>query len=268
MALAFPSTSNDIEVTESSSNLSSVPCPLPANRTPGDVLYVFAQFRADSNVSLTWGGANSPILAAELTSGRRCWLVPYSSGDPSSITATHGTAVRQRITIGRITGADFANPLDVSGATVGFGTPSVTAPAITPGVNDAGLMQIVAGTRGDAGPYTSAAGMTNLAQGTPLSASISVYNGIDYQILSGGSGVSTGSRTVTATGAAASSTTWYSILFTVKPAGGGGGGTTGQIKVYNGSSFVAKPVKVWNGSAWVTKPVKRYNGTTWVTTPY
>lgn len=46
------------------------------------------------------------------------------------------------------------------------------------------------------------------------------------------------------------------------------GGTTGQIKVYNGASFVAKPVKVWNGSTWVTKPVKRWNGTSWVTTTY
>lgn len=46
------------------------------------------------------------------------------------------------------------------------------------------------------------------------------------------------------------------------------GGTTGQIKVYNGSSFVAKPVKVWNGSSWVTKPLKRWNGSSWTTTPY
>ena len=45
-------------------------------------------------------------------------------------------------------------------------------------------------------------------------------------------------------------------------------GATGQIKYYNGSSWVAKPVKVWNGSSWVTKPVKRWNGSSWVTTPY
>lgn len=43
---------------------------------------------------------------------------------------------------------------------------------------------------------------------------------------------------------------------------------TGQMKVWNGSAWVAKPVKVWNGSAWVTKPVKRWNGSSWVTTPY
>jgi len=46
------------------------------------------------------------------------------------------------------------------------------------------------------------------------------------------------------------------------------GGSTGQAKVWNGSSFVAKPVKVWNGSSFVTKPLKRWNGTSWVVTPY
>lgn len=46
------------------------------------------------------------------------------------------------------------------------------------------------------------------------------------------------------------------------------GGTTGQIKVYNGSSFVAKPVKVYNGTAFVLKPLKRWNGSAWVVTNY
>jgi hypothetical protein len=44
--------------------------------------------------------------------------------------------------------------------------------------------------------------------------------------------------------------------------------TGGNLKVWNGSSWVAKPVKVWNGSSWVTKPVKRWNGSSWVTTTY
>ena len=43
---------------------------------------------------------------------------------------------------------------------------------------------------------------------------------------------------------------------------------SGQIKVHNGSTFVAKPVKVWNGTAFVTKPLKVWNGSAWVTTPY
>jgi hypothetical protein len=45
-------------------------------------------------------------------------------------------------------------------------------------------------------------------------------------------------------------------------------GTTGQIKVWTGAAWVAKPMKYWNGASWVTKPVKYYNGSTWVPTPY
>ncbi|WP_156666217.1 hypothetical protein [Rhodococcus sp. HS-D2] len=44
--------------------------------------------------------------------------------------------------------------------------------------------------------------------------------------------------------------------------------TTGQIKVFDGSTFVPKPVKVWNGTEWVTKPVKRWDGSNWVETNY
>ena len=61
---------------------------------------------------------------------------------------------------------------------------------------------------------------------------------------------------------------WTYMYAEVEYTAGGGGGSTGQIKYYNGTAFVAKPVKVWTGSAWVTKPLKRYNGTTWVVTNY
>lgn len=44
--------------------------------------------------------------------------------------------------------------------------------------------------------------------------------------------------------------------------------STGKIKVWDGSSFIAKPVKVWNGSSWVIKPVKVWNGSSWTTTNY
>lgn len=40
--------------------------------------------------------------------------------------------------------------------------------------------------------------------------------------------------------------------------------TTQRAKVWDGSSWVAKPAKVWNGSAWVEKPVKVWNGSAWV----
>ncbi len=44
--------------------------------------------------------------------------------------------------------------------------------------------------------------------------------------------------------------------------------TTGQIKVWTGSQWEAKPVKVWNGSSWEIKPIKHYNGSSWVETNY
>jgi hypothetical protein len=50
--------------------------------------------------------------------------------------------------------------------------------------------------------------------------------------------------------------------------GGGGGGSTGQIKVWNGSNWVAKPVKYWTGAEWVIKPLKYWDGGAWVVTPY
>jgi hypothetical protein len=42
----------------------------------------------------------------------------------------------------------------------------------------------------------------------------------------------------------------------------------GQIKFWNGSSYVSKPIKYWTGSAWVVKPIKYWNGSFWVTTNY
>lgn len=45
-------------------------------------------------------------------------------------------------------------------------------------------------------------------------------------------------------------------------------GTTGEIKVYSGAAFVAKPVKVYNGTSFVVKPLKVYNGVSFVPTNY
>ena len=42
----------------------------------------------------------------------------------------------------------------------------------------------------------------------------------------------------------------------------------GQIKFWNGSSYVSKPIKYWNGSAWIIKPLKYWNGSAWITTNY
>jgi hypothetical protein len=40
--------------------------------------------------------------------------------------------------------------------------------------------------------------------------------------------------------------------------------TGGQIKVWNGVSFVDKPLKSWSGSSWMEKTVKHYKDSSWV----
>jgi hypothetical protein len=42
----------------------------------------------------------------------------------------------------------------------------------------------------------------------------------------------------------------------------------GQVKVWNGSAFIAKPAKVWDGASFITKPVKVWDGAMWATTNY
>lgn len=59
---------------------------------------------------------------------------------------------------------------------------------------------------------------------------------------------------------------WAAFTVAVRPAGAGG--STGQVKVWGGSSFVPKPVKVWNGSSFDTKPTKVWSGSSWETTTY
>lgn len=45
-------------------------------------------------------------------------------------------------------------------------------------------------------------------------------------------------------------------------------GSTGQIKYWDGSSWIAKPVKHWNGSSWEIKPMKHWNGSSFIETNY
>lgn len=62
---------------------------------------------------------------------------------------------------------------------------------------------------------------------------------------------------------------WAAATLAIRPGGGGGGpSTTGQMKVWNGGGWMAKPIKVWNGSSWVTKPAKTWNGSSWTETNY
>lgn len=68
---------------------------------------------------------------------------------------------------------------------------------------------------------------------------------------------------------------WLTTGTTISPAVSFGGNSetavdfiigadhTGQVKVYNGSSWVWKPVKVWNGSTWTAKTLRYWDGASW-----
>jgi hypothetical protein len=120
--------------------------------------------------------------------------------------------------------------------------------------------------------------MVVVLSGTSLSGTWTEPSGYSNDVDSGGSFfrvlvaskiiASPGSENPAVWGVGGGDSAFYScasVTMALRPTGAG---ATGQIKVWNGSSWVPKPVKVWNGSSWVVKPVKRWNGSSWITTPY
>lgn len=96
----------------------------------------------------------------------------------------------------------------------------------------------------------------NRATNSAPDASISV--GYKNNVTSGAA-TNPGTFTVSST---STSSAWAAATLILRAKPGG------NVKVWNGASWVAKPVKIWTGSAWVTKPLKRWNGTAWVPTNY
>ena len=164
-------------------------------------------------------------------------------------------------------GVNTANPLDVAIVSASGDGTTVDSPSITTSTASAQI---------------AAFGFVGFPAGTTLTAPSvpSGYNGFSYVAVSG-----SGTRcmamlakrpdlppagTVENPGvfplANTTNATWIGFTAALRDAAAAASGGNG--KIWNGTSWVAKPVKVWNGSAWVTKPVKRWNGTAWVTTPY
>lgn len=50
--------------------------------------------------------------------------------------------------------------------------------------------------------------------------------------------------------------------------GGGSSPSFGNIKIWSGAIWTAKPVKFWNGGTWVKANVKYWNGGSWTLTNY
>lgn len=181
------------------------------------------------------------------------WKVMGGSPD-TSVTIPSLTAVRAAVYVLR--GVDTTTPLDATTTTDTGPSGSASPPDIT--TVTANAMVVIISALTSSSTITVPSGFSNLAtavNGTTgktlisskIQATAGLVNPPNYSI-SGGS-----------TSANASAT------LALRPAGTG---TTGRMKVWNGSAWVAKPVKVWNGSAWVTKPAKVWNGSAWVTTTY
>ena len=156
-------------------------------------------------------------------------------------------------------GVDTSNPLDVTSTTAtGLSSALANPPAITPVT--AGAVVVVTGAAGH-GLGVVNFGTTGLTSvfADSVNATNDLSAAIGYIPWAGGT-VDAAAWSLTGS---TSTHSWNAATMALRPAPGGG-----NIKVWNGSAWVAKPVKFWNGSAWITKPMKRWNGSAWVTLPY
>ena len=160
-------------------------------------------------------------------------------------------------------GVDPDTPLDVAVQTATL-TNSVLAnpPSITPETEGSFIVCIGAGALSEFafGSY-SASGLTDffsISQNDSNASVLGAGHKADWT-----SGAYDQAAFTYAFDSSLTSSAAMSIVLRPAPESSGG-----NIKVWNGSAWAAKPVKVWNGSSWVAKPVKVWNGSSWVTTTY
>lgn len=225
---------------------------IPVGHATGDLLVMFA-FRDGSTTAPTIpaGWTQVGLNTGTLTSSSTAYRVATSSSETSG-TWTNADALICHVYRGQLASG---TPVINSGAQAGTGT----------SVNYSGIVTMT-------GP------------GTSWVALFAGHSSVDTSLETPKTGTTNRSNNVGATCEVAghdTNSTVASFSFGSVTVGGTSGSyitktveilaattTTGQVKVHNGTSFVAKPVKVWNGTTWVVKPVKTWNGTTWVTTPY
>ena len=157
-------------------------------------------------------------------------------------------------------GVDPNNPMDVAAVTAQGGNSANVAPAsITPVT--AGAVICIAGATGHQVGAVNVGGTSYLSNVLAQN-----YNSTtDCSAAMGHVAWTSGAYSPAAWTLAGSALAhcWAAVTMALRPAPGGG-----NIKVWNGSAWTAKPVKFWNGSAWITKPMKRWNGSAWITLPY
>jgi hypothetical protein len=170
------------------------------------------------------------------------------------------------IAVSVYSGVDPDTPLDVAVQTVAIAnTNRANPPAITPETPGAFILCVGSGSTSTTIGLTafSSSDLTDFTSlkfsdfGNPYNCLLGMGHKTDWSSGEFDPAAFTGPGDSTALSASA-------LSIALRPAPSSGG----NIKVWNGSAWVAKPVKVWNGSSWVAKPVKRWNGSAWITTPY
>jgi hypothetical protein len=258
-----------------------------------DVIILCTAKAATSNIPTTtptagiYSTAFSPIGSSIYSNGTsdallHVWAAKITSLPSAAtnvlltIAASGGTTVAQTSVAFILRGVDFANLIALTGGAQrvdATGTASAVPdpPAVTPSGTVPWLMAIGAGAHTSIhSAYTIPTGLNTsfnhwrtVLNNTPSQKS-NIGAGFLENWNSGTHGASPNCPPFGGgvTGAAAS---WAASVIVIPALAAG---ATGQMKVWNGSAWVAKPVKVWNGSAWVVKPLKYWNGSAWVVTPY
>lgn len=187
--------------------------------------------------------------------------------DPVALIATNAISAQDFMLILTVwRGVDPATPLDSTAQFLSGIDGSIPNPPASLTVSRAGCTALAIGVA--AMPDNSLHTITAPPSGFSTAVSVSKSSNaapdgavaVAYKNnVTSGAVTNPGTFTVSATSAVSA---WAAATMILRPKPGG------NVKVWNGSSWAAKPVKVWNGSAWVTKPLKRWNGTAWVTTNY
>lgn len=232
----------------------SVTIAVPSGVTAGHLLVADLSFNTDDTIlaQTGWTIAHQEGSATGALNG-----VLYrwaTSSEPASYTFNSNASSSSAGTISAFSGVDTTTPLDVTPIGTTGGGNTITVGPITTVTNNA-LLYYSAAARSGSDTVQMDSALTLLAESTS-----SRRVGAAYEILAT-AGSST-PRTFTGTTTVGRS----AIIVALRPAVTVT--ASGDIKVYLGSAFIAKPVKVWTGSAWVVKPVKRWTGSAWVTTTY
>lgn len=225
---------------------------VPTGTTTGHLMVVSLSFNTDATITTPTGWTLAATLGAAAGALFGAYYRWAGASEPASYTFSGTASTASSAILATYSGVDSTTPLDVTPvSTSGTGTSLNVGPITT--ASAAALLHYASVARSSSDTVTVDAALTLLAQSTARRQSAG------YETLT-----TAGTSTARAFGGS-TSVPRSGIVVALRPASLS---TTGDVKVWNGSSEAAKPVKVWTGTAWVRKPVKRWTGTAWRPTSY